>query len=85
MIEADLLSTLFGSYVALEQFRTQPEGGILINVASAFGTARTPDMASSVAAKQGVVGLGVALRQELSVNMVENIRICTEVHGGWRK
>ncbi len=76
MIETDLLGTVYGSYLALQQFRTQ-RCGTLINVASALGKIPAPYYASYTAAKYGIVGLGAALRQELRENDCASIRVCT--------
>lgn len=76
VIETDLLGTMYGSYQALNQFRKQG-GGNLINVASVIGKIPAPYFASYAAAKHGVVGLSGALRQELNVNQVKAIFVCT--------
>ena len=76
VIETDLLGTIYGSYYAMQQFHAQGSG-ILINVASVIGKVPAPYFASYAAAKHGVVGLSAALRQELDVNKIENIRVCT--------
>jgi short-subunit dehydrogenase len=50
----------------------------LINVAALMGKVPTPLYASYVAANHGVVGLGAALRQELSIDKLDKvIRVCT--------
>ena len=77
VIETDLLGTLYGSYLAFKQFKTQEGGGTLINVASVIGKVPAPYFASYAAAKHGVIGLSGALRQELSENKVENVHVCT--------
>lgn len=76
VIQTDLLGTIYGSSVALQQFRAQG-GGTLINVASALGAIPAPYYASYVAAKHGVVGLGAALRQELAENDESANHVCT--------
>ncbi len=76
VIQTDLLGTLYGSYLAMQQFQRQGNG-ILINVASLVGKIPAPYFASYVAAKHGVVGLSAALRQELEVNNIDGIRVCT--------
>ncbi len=77
VIATDLHGQIYGSYYALQQFHRQPDGGILINVASVLGKVPAPFFASYAAAKHGVVGLSAALRQELDVNKITNIRVCT--------
>ena len=76
VIETDLHGQIYGSYFAMQQFRRQGSG-ILINVASVIGKVPAPFFASYAAAKHGVVGLSAALRQELDVDKVKDIRVCT--------
>ena len=76
VIETDLLGMLFGSYFAMRQFKQQGQG-ILINVASVIGKIPAPYFASYAAAKHGVVGLSAALRQELELHKIKDIRVCT--------
>jgi short-subunit dehydrogenase len=76
VIQTDLLGTIYGSALALRQFRAQG-GGTLINIASALGEIPAPYYASYVAAKHGIVGLGAALRQELAENHETDIHVCT--------
>ena len=76
VIRTDLLGTVYGSHHALRHFR-QRGGGVLINVASVIGKIPAPFYASYAAAKFGVVGLGHALRQELSHEGNRTIRVCT--------
>lgn len=75
VIETDLLGTLYGSYFAVKQFKTQGTG-ILINVASVIGKVPAPYFASYAAAKHGVVGLSGSIRQELEAADIKNIRVC---------
>ena len=76
VIETDLLGTLYGSYVAMQQFKRQGNG-ILINVASIIGKVPSPYFASYAAAKHGIIGLSTAIRQELDVSNIKAIRVCT--------
>lgn len=76
VIATNLVGTVYGSYVALQEFRRQ-QHGTLINVASALGKIPAPYYASYVAAKFGVVGLSAALRQELRENQLDDIHVCT--------
>lgn len=76
VIETDLLGTLYGSYYAMQRFHKQGTG-ILINVASVIGKIPAPYFSSYAAAKHGVVGLSAAIRQELDVNKITGIRVCT--------
>lgn len=70
------MGTIAGSHVAMRHFRERSRG-ILINIASVFGKIPGPLYASYVAAKFGVVGLSDALRQELSQDGLNDIRVCT--------
>ena len=76
VIRTDLMGTIAGSYVALKHFRERG-AGTLINIASAIGKIPSPLYASYAAAKFGVVGLSDAIRQELQLEKVEHIHICT--------
>jgi NAD(P)-dependent dehydrogenase (short-subunit alcohol dehydrogenase family) len=76
VIETDLMGTVYGSYFAMQQFRRQG-GGVLINIASVVGKIPAPYFASYAAAKHGVVGLSAAIRQELSEQKIDTIRVCT--------
>jgi NAD(P)-dependent dehydrogenase (short-subunit alcohol dehydrogenase family) len=76
VIRTDLMGTLYGSYFAMRQFRTQGNG-ILINIASVIGKVPSPYFSSYAAAKHGIVGLSAVLRQELQEEKVETIRVCT--------
>lgn len=80
VIETDLLGVMYGSYFAIQQFKRQGRG-TLINVSSVLGKIPAPYWASYVAAKFGVVGLGGALRQELSLSESDtsDIHICTVI------
>jgi len=76
VINTNLLGVLYGSYVALRQFREQGHG-TLINIASSLGKFPSPYYASYVASKHGVVGLGGAIRQELRAKDARDIHVCT--------
>ncbi|HWR37584.1 MAG TPA: SDR family oxidoreductase [Clostridia bacterium] len=76
VIETDLMGCIYGSYEALRQFRQQGKG-VLINVSSYLGKDSAPYQSSYVAAKHGIRGLGMALRQELWANDNKDIHVCT--------
>ena len=76
VIETNLLGTMYGSYVALQQFRRQ-KAGTLINMASVLGKIPAPYYASYAASKYAIVGLSAALRQELRQNRVDDVHVCT--------
>jgi short-subunit dehydrogenase len=77
VIKTNLLGPMYGSRVALEQFRRQGHG-VLINVGSFAGVASFPYGASYTASKHAIRGFGTALRQELEANNESaNIHVCT--------
>jgi short-subunit dehydrogenase len=76
VIETTLLGTVYGSYHAMRQFRAQGRG-TLINMASVIGKVPSPYFASYAAAKHGVVGLSAVLRQELSQDKIDSIKVST--------
>ena len=75
VIRTNLLGCIYGSHIALRQFRLQGYG-TLINVGSFAGVQAAPYFASYCASKFGVRGLGMSLRQELEANHVETIHVC---------
>jgi short-subunit dehydrogenase len=75
VVKTDLLGTIYGSYVAWEQFLKQGKG-TLINVASELGKHTVPYMSSYTAAKHGVVGLSQVLQQEATDAKLDHVRVC---------
>jgi short-subunit dehydrogenase len=76
IIRTNLLGSMYGSWVALQEFRRQGQG-ILINVASMAGISGTAYAASYSASKHGMRGLGMGLRSELLATGNEQIHVCT--------
>jgi short-subunit dehydrogenase len=76
IVGTNLLGTLYGSYVAYRQFRSQGSG-VLINIASELGFGSVPYYSSYTASKHGVIGLSDSLRQEVKQNGLDGIHICT--------
>jgi short-subunit dehydrogenase len=76
VIRTNLLGCMYGSRVALDQFRRQGQG-ILIDVASFAGISSFPYGASYSASKYRIRGFDMALQQELQVNGEQNIHVCT--------
>lgn len=76
IIGANLLGTLYGSWVSYRQFLTQGTG-VLINIASELGYSSVPYYSSYTAAKHGVIGLSDSLRQEVKQNGIDGVHICT--------
>ncbi len=76
VIQTNLMGTIYGSYVALQQFRENGKG-VLINVSSFAGKVAAPYLSSYSASKFGIRGLGIALRQELEQNGEDGVHVCT--------
>lgn len=77
VIETNLFGTLYGSYVALRQFREQGSG-TLINMGSYLSKGSSPYHSSYVASKHGIRGLDISIRQELEANKEDDrIHVCT--------
>jgi len=77
VIETNLLGTLYGSYIALRQFREQGNG-TLINMGSYLSKGSSPYHSSYVASKHGIRGLDTSIRQELEANKEDDrIHVCT--------
>jgi len=74
VIDVNFKGTLFGSYVAVQQFNRQ-EYGTLINIASAESRIPTAYQSAYAASKAAVKNLGVVIRQELRLKGKKNIRI----------
>jgi len=76
VIRTNLLGTMYGSYVALEEFYRRRRG-TLINVGSFAGYMGAPLMGSYAASKFGIRGLDMALRQEAKQAGFDHVHICT--------
>ena len=76
VIEVDLLGSIYGARVVLPIFREQG-AGTLINQGSMVTKLSEPYVNSYVAAKHGIRGLGMSLRQELALNGSKQIHVCT--------
>jgi short-subunit dehydrogenase len=74
VIETNLIAYFHGAHAALECFRMQKRG-VLINNGSLSGCVGMPYGSSYVASKAGVLGMSMALRQELADT--PDIHICT--------
>ncbi|MDQ3398702.1 MAG: SDR family NAD(P)-dependent oxidoreductase, partial [Deinococcota bacterium] len=75
VIETNLFGYIHGARAALPIFREQGSG-MLVNVASMVSKVAQPYVSSYVASKQAVRGLGMSLRQELTLEGA-NIHVCT--------
>jgi short-subunit dehydrogenase len=76
VLETNLSGTLYGSYYAIKQFRDQGFG-TLINLSSVLGKVTQPYMSSYAASKHGVRALSASIRQELWLDDLEDIHVCT--------
>lgn len=76
VLATNLRGTLYGSYEAIRQFREQ-EYGTLINISSVLGKVTQPFMSSYAASKHGVRALSGCIRQELWIDDLEDIHVCT--------
>ncbi len=76
VIDVNLTGVLYGSYLAVQQFRTQGYG-TLINIGSVESEIPTPYQAAYAASKAGVRAIGHVLRQELRLNGIKKIRVLT--------
>lgn len=77
MIGVNLRGVMLGCRLAAERFVVRG-GGTIINVASMAGVAGFPGVATYCATKFGVVGLTLALREELHPH---NITVCAVLPG----
>ena len=73
VIEVDLLGYVHGARAAVRQFRRQGRG-VLINNSSIAGVVPMPYFSAYTAAKFGVLGFSLAIRQELRGTGIE---VCT--------
>jgi short-subunit dehydrogenase len=76
VVETNLDGTINGSWYALKQFKEQREG-VLINMSSVLGKITQPYMGSYSASKHGVRALSASIRQELWLDNLEDIYVCT--------
>ena len=75
VVRTNLLGTIYGSYLAWEQF-VRAGRGTLINMASELGKHTVPYMSSYSASKHGVVGLTQTLRQEAADAKLDDVHVC---------
>jgi len=76
VIDVNVKGVIYGSHAALRQFRTQGFG-TLVNVSSVEGKIAVPYHSSYAASKHAIIGLGVALNQELRFAHTPRIRVAT--------
>lgn len=76
VVETNLFGCVHGARAALPIFRSQG-GGVLINVASVVGRVAQPYAAAYTASKHAVRALSTSLRQELMLDGVRDVHVCT--------
>ncbi len=76
LIETNLLGYMYGAKQAIRHFLRRGKG-ILINVSSVAGKLAEPYSAAYTASKHAIRGLGLSLRQELSLENKREIHVCT--------
>jgi short-subunit dehydrogenase len=76
VIDVNFTGVVDASYFALQQFRRQGYG-TLINISSVAGRVAFPYYPTYSATKHALVGLGVALNQELRLSGEKNIHVST--------
>jgi short-subunit dehydrogenase len=81
LIDVNLKGALFGSHVAIAQFKRQGDG-VLVNVGSAESVLPVPYHASYSASKHALLGLGRALNEELRLAGLTKIAVATVMPWG---
>lgn len=76
VIDVNLTGAVYGSHVALRQFRAQGFG-TLVNIGSVLGELPAANQASYAAAKAGLHSLGSALAEELRLDGLDDIKVAT--------
>ncbi|WP_338661971.1 SDR family NAD(P)-dependent oxidoreductase [Pararoseomonas sp. SCSIO 73927] len=77
MVDVNLKGAIYGSHVALRQFRRQGHG-VLVNISSVEGDVPLAYHATYAATKHAMLGLDGAIRQELRLGGLERvIRVAT--------
>lgn len=76
VIEVNLFGTIYGARAALKHFRDQKRG-ILINVSSIVASLPQPYTSAYSLTKAAIRSLDMSLRQELTLDRLRDIHICT--------
>lgn len=77
MVDINLKGVIYGSHVALRQFRAQGFGS-LVNIGSITGEVPLAYVAAYSATKAGILGLGRALNEELRLNgLSRTVKVAT--------
>ncbi|GAA5068163.1 NAD(P)-dependent dehydrogenase (short-subunit alcohol dehydrogenase family) [Thermocatellispora tengchongensis] len=80
VVDTNLFGYVHGARAALPIFREQGRG-VLINVSSVAGEVAQPYTAAYTATKHAVRALSMSLRQELLVDGVRGVHVCTVLPG----
>ena len=75
VIETNVFGVVYGSRVALQQFKAQSYG-TLVNIASGLGAVPAPYVSAYITSKFAVRGLTASLMQEFYVDGEKGINIC---------
>jgi len=76
VIEVNLNGVIYGSHVALRQFRQQGQG-VLVNIGSVESELPLAYQSSYAASKAAIRSLGQALTEELRLSKADNIAVAT--------
>jgi short-subunit dehydrogenase len=76
LIDVNLKSVVYGSYVAIRQFRAQGSGTV-VNLGSIDSEVPLAYQATYSATKAAVLSLGRALNEEIRLSNVKNIQVAT--------
>jgi NAD(P)-dependent dehydrogenase (short-subunit alcohol dehydrogenase family) len=80
VVETNLYGYVHGARAVLPVFRAQGEG-VLINVSSVVGRVGQPYTSAYTASKHAVRALSMSLRQELWLDGVRGVHVCTVMPG----
>ncbi len=76
IVDVNLKGVIYGSHVALRQFRTQGSG-TLVNLGSVESVIPLAYHASYASTKAAILGLGRALNEELRLARLDRVRVAT--------
>jgi len=79
-VDVDLFGYLYGARAAVPRMRAAG-GGVLVMVSSVLGETTVPYLGAYNIAKHALIGLADTLRQELRVDGVPEVSVCTVLPG----
>ena len=78
VVDTNLKGVIYGSHAALNQFRRQPTGGVLVNMGSVEGQVPIAYHSTYAATKAGVLSLGRSLNEDLRhAGLARRIKVST--------